>query len=53
MPQCKSCASSPICGGGCAAEALIVHGNLNQPNCPQTDKQVFEYLKTIKEEISI
>ncbi len=53
IPQCKSCASSPICGGGCAAEALIVHGNLNQPNCPQTDKQVFEYLKTIKEEISI
>ncbi|MGR5874197.1 hypothetical protein ACT7DH_05235 [Bacillus pacificus] len=46
------CASSPICEEG-AAEALIVHGNLNQPNIHKQINRFSEYLKTIKEEISI
>ncbi|MED1786033.1 radical SAM protein [Brevibacillus laterosporus] len=52
IPQCRSCSSAPICGGGCAAEALVVHGNLDQPNCTHAGKQVLSYLDSIRNELT-
>jgi len=53
IPQCRSCSAAPICGGGCAAEALIVYGNLNQPHCTHAGQQVLEYLDSIGEELTV
>ncbi|XOS92834.1 SPASM domain-containing protein [Brevibacillus laterosporus] len=51
ISQCKSCSSAPICGGGCAAEALVTFGNLDQPHCTHADSKVFEYLDTIRNDL--
>ncbi|MBA4532857.1 radical SAM/SPASM domain-containing protein [Brevibacillus halotolerans] len=51
ISQCKSCSSAPICGGGCAAEALVTFGNLEQPHCTHADSKVYEYLDTIRNDL--
>nr|WP_113757786.1 radical SAM protein [Brevibacillus laterosporus] len=52
IPQCRSCSSAPICGGGCAAEALVVYGNLDQPHCTHAGEQVLSYLDSIRKELT-
>ncbi|WP_281886803.1 radical SAM/SPASM domain-containing protein [Paenibacillus sp. YYML68] len=51
IQQCSSCHCAPICGGGCAAEALITYGNLDKPHCTHADQQVYNYLDSIRDEL--
>ncbi|CAM4467463.1 radical SAM/SPASM domain-containing protein [Paenibacillus tarimensis] len=51
IPQCRGCSSAPICGGGCAAEALVTYGNLDQPHCTHAGEKVMSYLDSIRDDL--
>ncbi|HWI52304.1 MAG TPA: radical SAM protein [Symbiobacteriaceae bacterium] len=50
IPECKACDLLPVCGGGCAATALVNHGTIHAAGCAKTKglvhHRVWQHLAT-------